>query len=137
MAGDPLAGLRRALGQLAKVPSQASAEAADGINRLIQQEYDAGTDPYGRPWSPLKASTLARGRTPPPLTASRQMRDKTRAVPMSGGGIQLEAPSPANFHQSGTSVMAKRPILPEHGLPAAWKGEIDKAVTNAIKRTVK
>ena len=137
MAGDPLAGLRKALGQLARVPAQASKEAADGINKLIQQEFDAGTDPYGRAWAPLKASTLARGRKPPPLTASGQMRAKTKASPLSGGGLSLEAPSPANFHQSGTSRMAKRAILPDKGLPRAWKAEIDKAVTNAIKRTLK
>lgn len=137
MAGDPLAGLRRALGQLAKVPAQASTEAAKGINDLIQQEFDQGTDPYGKAWDPLKASTLAKGRTPPPLTATRKMRSGTKAKPMSGGGISLEAPSPANFHQSGTSVMAKRPILPEHGLPATWKAEIDKAVDNAVKRRMK
>lgn len=137
MPSDPLAGLRRALGQLAKVPSQASKEASDGINRLIQQEFSAGTDPYGRGWADLKPSTIAKGRHSPPLTATGQMRARTKASPMSGGGIQLEAPSPANFHQSGTVVMAKRAILPDKGLPVAWKAEIDKAVTNTIKRTVK
>jgi len=136
MPGDPLAGLRRALGQLAKVPAQASKDAAAGINRLLQAEYDKGADPYNRPWAPLKASTLARGRRPPPLTNKRNMRDGTKAVVLPGAGIGLVAPSPANFHQSGTKNMAKRPILPEKGLPVAWKAEIDKAVTANIKRTM-
>lgn len=136
MAGDPLAGLRRALGQLAKVPAQASVEAAAGINRLLKQEYANGTDPYGKAWAPLKPSTIAKGRRPPPLTASGTMRAGTVAKPMPGGGIQLEAPSPANFHQYGTKVMAKRAILPDKGLPATWKAEIDKAVQAAIKRTM-
>jgi hypothetical protein len=118
------------------VPAQASTEAAAGINRLLQQEYSQGSDPYGKPWAPLKASTLSKGRSPPPLTASGQMRGGTKATPMSGGGIQIEAPSPANFHQSGTKNMAKRPILPEKGLPVAWKAEIDKAVDTQVKRTM-
>ncbi len=137
MASDPLAGLRRTLGQLAKVPAQASTEAAAGINRLIQQEYSGGTDPYGKAWAPLKPSTLAKGRSAPPLTATERMRAGTKARPLPGGGVALEAPSPANFHQYGTKVMAKRAILPDKGMPAAWKAEVDKAVTAAIKRTVK
>ena len=136
MAGDPLAGLRRALGQLAKVPAQASKDAAAGIDKLLQREYLNGADPYGKPWTPLKPSTIAKGRRNPPLTASGAMRSGTRARPLPGGGISIEAPSPANFHQSGTKNMAKRPILPEKGLPVAWKAEIDKAVTANIKRTM-
>lgn len=136
MVADPLAGLRRALGQLAKVPAQASTEAAAGINRLLQREYSDGADPYGKPWAPLKPSTLAKGRSAPPLTATGRMRAGTKARPLPGGGISIEAPSPANFHQSGTKVMAKRAILPEKGLPVAWKAEIDKAVTASIKRTM-
>jgi len=134
MAGDPLAGLRRTLAALAKVPAQAAPEAAKGISKLLQQEYAQGTDPYGKQWAELKASTLARGRRPPPLTASGQMRRGTKAKPMSGAGIALEAPSPANYHQSGTHVMAKRMILPDKGLPAAWRAEIDSAVKKTIKQ---
>lgn len=137
MSGDPLAGLRRTLGQLAKVPSQASQAVATELTKLLQQEYAAGTDPYGKQWAALKPSTLARGRRPPPLDATGRMKSSTKAVPLSGGGVGLVADSPANFHQSGTRKMAKRMILPDKGLPAAWKQAIDTAVDAQLKRATK
>lgn len=114
--------LARNIAQLARVPSRAAALAAPGIAREIQHEFDRGVDPYGRPWKPLKPSTLARGRHPPPLTDTREMRDgiAVRPLPAAGIAITFARDVPAIFHQRGTRFMALRAILPTNVLPKAW-----------------
>lgn len=130
--------LERNLRKLAEVPSQASKEAADGITIELQKEYTTGSDPYGKPWAPLKPSTLRRGRRPPPLTATGKMRDGTKAKPMAGGGVQLEVGRPQGvFHQYGTRIMAARRILPQKALPKAWGQILREAASNAINKVFK
>jgi hypothetical protein len=126
--------LKANLANLARVPSQAAREASDGINKSIQQEYDAGKDPYGKAWAPLRPATLAKGRTPPPLTASGKMRGKTLAKPLQSIGIGLELPFPGVFHQKGTRKMRARPVLPYGGMPRAWTAAIKVATARALAK---
>src|SRR5690606_17437543 len=67
-------GLARALRELVRVPSQIAGAVSDAINDRIQAGFDQGTDPYGSPWAELAPYTLAKGRTPPPLTESGGLR---------------------------------------------------------------
>jgi hypothetical protein len=130
--------LARNLERLAHVPSQASASAAERISGLLQDEFDAGNDPYGRAWAPLRPSTLRAGRTPPPLTNTRAMRDGLTVAPLSGGGIGVSfaSPTPAVFHQKGTSRMVARKILPEGTMPKTWNAAIVAASSEAVARAM-
>lgn len=136
LTGDfrKLALLKANLAKLARVPSQASAEASKDINQLIDREYAEGKDPYGKPWAPLRSATLATGRTPPPLTATGKMRKGTLARPLPSIGIGLQLPSPGIFHQRGTRRMRARPILPYGGMPRAWSAAIRTATARALAR---
>ena len=137
-SGDSRALLNLAarLRELASVPSQAAKDASESISDLIQTEFDAGTDPYGKSWAPLRPATLKKGRHPPPLTDTHEMRDSIDVQPMKGAGIQITMnETPAIFHQKGTVKMAKRPILPDGPrMPNTWVEAIAEATEDAVQR---
>ncbi len=119
-----MAGLDAMLSRLSDVPRQTAQEVAPALNRLVQAGFDAGTDPYGQAWKPLRAATLRKGRRPPPLSASRDMRGAFTIRPSTGGraGLRLVVGAPyARFHQTGTRYMARRELAPSKGLPASWR----------------
>lgn len=131
------------LGELSTVPSRAAAEAAGELNDLLREQYATGTDPYGRPWAPLRPATLAKGRQPPPLFDTGDMAEGTGARPAQGAGIELNVPFPGGAHQRGSRNVPwntrnpARPILPdEDELPEAWQAAIEKAADNATARVM-
>lgn len=130
-----IGGLQRSLSALASVPSRAAGPASASINALLRQEYAQGTDPYGRAWAPLAASTLRRGRRPPPLTATGRMRDGTLANPLRGSGVSVVLPFPGVIHMGGSSRgLPARPPLPRGGqLPRAWRDAVNRAVVMSFR----
>jgi len=124
----------RALRELARVPAQISKPVAAAITKQMRRDFAAGVDPYQRTYTPLTASSLKRGRRPPPL---RKYRSYSTARPLPGGGIAMVNVHPqAGFHQTGTSRMAKRIVLPDGVVPAAWSAIIRKEFKAAVKRRV-
>lgn len=131
MAAADFFRLANALRKLAAVPSQVSKDAAAEITELLLDQYAGGTDPRGNRWKDLAASTIAKGRTPPPGTETFQMRDSTRAVPGSGAGILLEVgPAYATYYD------AVRNIFPRDGLPPSWREAIRKALEARARKAV-
>jgi phage gpG-like protein len=122
--------LNGTLRALSEVPSRVAADASVRIAGLIDGSFDAGTDPYGRPWAPLSTYTLAKGRFPPPLTDSGAMRASIDVHPTAGAGIEVTLDSEyATFHQTGTRYMPQRQILPQSaGLAPSWREAIAEAV---------
>lgn len=141
-----LASLQESLAQLADVPRKVAIVAAPKIAELIEAEFETGADPYGRAWAPLAASTVARGRTPPPLTDTRDLRDRTTVTPRPGGraGIQIKmGRAYGQFHQTGFKIhnargkrAPKRAILPDHGMPASWRKAIVAAFAASTRATM-
>lgn len=137
-------GLASAIASLNKVPEAAAREAAPKLTLLLQEQFDRGLDPYGRPWQPLAPRTLARGRRPPPLTDTGRLRGGTGAVARGGGqpGIQLVAGAEyGKFAQFGFRVRGKavpaREIFPTLGLPLAWALVIKNVMRRAVRATLK
>lgn len=121
----------RALRELAKVPARVAREAAGDITKLMRKNFAAGRDPYGRAYAPLTAGSLQRGRRPPPL---RKFRSRAVATPMAGSGISIRINHPqAGFHQTGTSRMAQRIVMPDGPVPAPWRAAIAKRLHDAVK----
>lgn len=120
--------LARNIGRLAAVPSRMAPAASREISRLIERQFSEGRDPYGRAWAPLKPSTLARGRRPPPLTDTGRMRGAVEVRPMQGAGIEITfgSATPAIFHQYGTKKMAARPMLPRGTFPSTWARALER-----------
>jgi hypothetical protein len=130
VTGDGAAALRkmgdllRIVEMLSDVPARTAAIASPQLDRLVRQQFANGTDPYGRPWAPLKPATLARGRRPPPLTASGRLAAGTgvKVRPGKRAGLVFKIGAPyGTFHQTGTRYMQARRILPQQGLPREWR----------------
>ena len=128
------ANLQKMIRSLASVPSQVARGASDGIAREIQAEFDAGCDPFGHPWAELKPATLDKGRFPPPLTDTGNMRDGVTVQPLPGAGIGVTIPDPGVHHQYGTKYMAARPIFPDR-MPDTWQRAIADASEAAFRRS--
>jgi len=137
MAFKGLQRLNGTLRALADVPSRASAAAAARIATLIDDSFSAGLDPYGRPWAPLMASTLARRpwRGAPPLTDTGALRASVRVVPLPSAGISITMAAPGPFHQMGTRYMAQRQIFPQSGgIAPSWRQAIAQSITEAMRK---
>lgn len=120
--------LEQSIAKLAEIPRKIAEDVAPTINALIQKQFDEGKDPYGRAWAPLKPSTLRSGRNPPPLTDTKRMRDGTKVYVLRANyaGLRIVVGEPYGyFHQVGTKDMVARRILPDAGIPAAWKQAFD------------
>lgn len=114
-----------------------SLKAATVVNRIVEDQFALGVDPDGRSWAALKDSTRAKGRTPPPLTASGKMRRKAQAIP-GVKSITEKIPSPAGFHQTGTKNMDQRALVPSGNyLPPRWSTPLEAAGVEVISSQLK
>jgi hypothetical protein len=136
--------VQRTLDRLAELPRKLAVAAAPDITRLLQAQFQVGVDSYGDRWRPLKASTIAKGRSNPPLTASGRLRDGSKARPTPGGnraGLQVVVgASYGAFHQVGfrvyhTRVLPRR-VLPNRGLPKAWSGILIQRARELARKAV-
>lgn len=121
--------IRKTIEELAYLPHKLAVVAAPDITRSLQLQFATGTDPYGRPWAPLKPSTL-RKHGPPPLTDTGRLKSGTFARAGRGGILIEVGASYGAFHQVGfrrgkTRVPARK-ILPSRGMPAAWRTILDR-----------
>jgi hypothetical protein len=134
--------LQRTLDRLIELPRKIAAEAKPDIDKLLRAQFRDGVDPYGRPWAPLRPSTIATGRRAPPLTGfTRQLRDGTM-VKLGGGnraGLRIQVGKPYGyFHQVGFRVgstrVQPRRILPQQGMPRAWSAALNRAASSLARR---
>lgn len=116
-----------------RVVAAVAREMQGELRNILADEFNAGVDPEGASWAPLKKATLARGRTPPPLTATGKMRRSIKAVRRpTSVAIDATALEPAVFHQHGTKHMAARPIWPAEGsVPDRYAKRLEEAALRA------
>lgn len=133
-------GMQRELNRMPMaLRNRVSVAVKDEINLLLQEQFDAGMDPAGRPWTPLARSTLRRGRHPPPLTDTGRMRAHVRAVRV-GTNVAIESELPAAYHQRGNARLPRRlprrPIWPEptEAMPERYETRIALAANTAIMK---
>ena len=117
-----------ALDGLRDLVPEIALEASIEIFETTDSLFVLGADPYGETWAPLAPATLAKGRTPPPLTDTGAMRESLR-VAVTETAIVASLENPAGYHQDGTRYMPARPVLPDYarGLPDAWRASITDA----------
>lgn len=131
--------LRANLNRLARVPAAVATEGSKEIAKRIEKEFATGRDPYGAAWKPLAVSTRRRGRRPPPLSDTREMRKGVRVKPMPHAGIGItftNKPAVAGLHQRGARRMPARKILPAAGFPAAWRAALDAVTERELAKAV-
>jgi hypothetical protein len=98
------------------LPDRVALRAAGKIAAVLDEQFAAGTDPYGDPWADLKRGG------PSHLTETGAMHADS-SVSARGATIVVTVPDPGGFHQSGTRYMPARKPLPEQsrGLPPAYE----------------
>lgn len=143
---DEIGRLQQTIRRLSDLPRQTAIEAQGPLNKLLQDEFRLGQDPYGKPWAPVTQRTLAmrlKSRSPIPLTDTRELRDGTVVEARAGGraGLTIRLGAPYGyFHQVGFRVGSRpvpaRPVLPDRGVPAAWKRVLEAAARRAARRLV-
>jgi len=116
---------------------------APTIRSNVEAQFAKGVNPYDTPWKPLRPATLAKGRTPPPLTETGALR---RSIKVTANGYTLRviaADLVAGLHQNGwtrsrikrrkgkvvgkTTIgpgATKRQILPDGRIPNVWRQQI-------------
>ena len=101
--------------------------AAPEIERLLTEQFWAGTDPFGATWAPLvktgDASHLIKTGA---LLSSLHITGRP-------GGFDFEMADYGGYHQYGTSKMVARPILPLGGeYPDSWDAAVADAVVQML-----
>lgn len=130
-SGAGFASVARKFGRLADDGEDAMADAAtEAADAQLARQYRTETGPSGAKWAPKK-----RPNGKPTLEASGDMKAGTKAERGPGPTVLLSVPDPAQYHQSGTSRMVARPILPNGSLEGEWQEAIDEAAHKAIHET--
>ena len=131
----PLASkLSAAIKSLAGVQSRVAKEASREIKKQIEKDFAKGQSPYGTAWAPLAPATLAKGRTPPPLTDTGKGLKGILVNPMRGAGISVVSTvGYMGVHQKGTPDIPARKFMPEGTLPPSWRRAIKRAADKVLK----
>jgi phage gpG-like protein len=125
-----------ALSKLVQVPSQIAPAVAKKIKRDLEYRFDAGIDPYGKPWAALRPATLAKGRHPPPLTDTHAGRESVTVVPVKDAGVQISVGvAYMGIHQAGDPPrMVARRFLPVSRLPPDWKAIWELELVRGVRK---
>jgi hypothetical protein len=136
MAGA--ADLAARLAELAKIPSRVAARVASDIDAQLKGEFDHGVNAYGNAWKPLLPQTIRRKRGDARiLRRTDQLSAETGAKPAAGAGIEITSLDYGSFHQTGTSRMVARKILPDGGaLPKPWTESIQSALDDEFGKAL-
>lgn len=128
-----LRGFEQSLRRLADVPAKVAEKGAEAIAEQIDQQFASGTDAYGNAWAPHAPATVARWGEHPILELTGALRGEVDVHPLPGTGIAIELGELASLHQSGTSRMPARPILPSGTFPAAWREALEQAAAESFE----
>ena len=128
---DGLADASTKIGALEGLPEKIADALPAEFAPLLDEQFSTGLDPYGDPWAPLAPSTIAMGRSPPPLTDTGIMH-ASASITSSGAVVTMTVDDPAGFHQTGTKHMPTREVLPsdERGLPSAYELAIRRVASD-------
>lgn len=133
-----LEAMSEAFKRLSEVPSRAAKAVSADLSKFVEEEFDTGSDPYGRSWAALAERTLRKGRKPPPLTDTGAMRGSVEIRPAQGAGVQISIGEPYSvYHQQGTSRMPARKMLPEGDLPPKWNNAVVIRTREAFNQGLK
>ncbi len=129
--------LGRLVRELGGVPSRASSALADRLTERMRDCFTTESDPYGVPWAPLKASTVRRkGGNAVVLYRTGETGASCYARPMGGAGVALTAGGAAVWHMTDSGTRPARKVLPDHGLPPAWREDVAAVLGAEVARSM-
>lgn len=107
------------------------------IHLLTMLRFETETDPWGRPWAPLASSTVKRRR----LGSRRILQDtgnlrrsytwrvgRHQVAVGTFGRVNGKPPGYARYHQTGTSRMPARKMLPEKPWPKTYTEAVETVI---------
>jgi phage gpG-like protein len=100
------------------------------LTNLVDERFQDRAAPNGTPWAPRKPPTGSW----PILEKTGRMRRSFKVVATAAQVKVLNDTEYLKFHQTGTSKMVARPVLPTGDMPPEWDRRVDAAVSNAIDR---
>lgn len=122
-------GFAKTLRSLAGIRSQVAVEARDKFFALLDDGFNAGTDPYGTPWAAISAEWAARKGHSLPGTHTYAMRGTLRVETQGGAGLVMTVGAPhAMFFDKA------RRLLPDNGLPASWREALAAIYAARLKK---
>jgi phage virion morphogenesis protein len=125
---------------------------AYSLTQRARSTLDAGTDPWGTPWTPLAPATIARRRdhSDKPLSDTGHLL-ASLASALSAGVAEIrigKSDSPASIHQFGGKAgrgnkvtIPARPMLPIKpggvvDMPPTWAVELVDAMTSHVEAAI-
>ncbi len=141
MGGATSPGLKGAISRIEKFATgmrpAVAKRLSPKINERIRDMFTNETDPYGRPWAPLKASTLRRKRYSAggPIILSRtfELGNSSYAL-YTGKRVVITYGEAGQYAHEGDSGRGNRPprlLLPSLGIPKTWKVDLEAATNEA------
>ena len=113
---------------------------APRIDQRIRDMFTNETDPYGRKWAPLAASTLRRKRNSPGgsiiLSRTFELANSSYAL-YTGKRVVITIGESGQHAQEGDTGRGNRPprlVLPSLGIPKLWKQDAEFATIEAAKQ---
>lgn len=128
--------LKAMVGRLEQVRPSVARKLAPKLDRRLQSCFDTGTDPYGKPWAKLKASTVIRKRGDTRILIRSGMSRALTYVAALGQGVAFTIGGALGWHMNPTANRVARRILPIFGLPATWRQDCVDVAGEAFAKIV-
>lgn len=101
---------------------------AEEARELVLEGFDEERAPDGAAWAPI---THRIGRI---LQDTGQLRNSWKVKKVTARGFTVSASAKhASYHQTGTSRMPARPMVPGGDLPGSWRRAFESAATDYLK----
>lgn len=129
--------LQRLARNLATIAAKVSPAIAERLQERVRDTYANEQDPYGNPWAPLAESTVRRkGGNSVILTRTGASQADCGARALAGAGVAVYANGAAGWHQEAHGSRPARPVLPDRGLPPAWRDDIEAETSAAFAKAL-
>jgi len=121
----------------AEIPQRLAKELAPMLDERTRDMFANEADPYGRPWAPLKASTIRRKKGNSVILYRANLLGPGTYVLYTGRRLVFTYGPAAQYAQDGDQGRGNRPprlLAPTFGIPATWKLDAKRAQAAIAKR---
>lgn len=123
----------------AEAPQRLAKELAPMLDERTRDMFANESDPYGKPWAPLKASTIRRKKGNSVILYRANLLGPGTYVLYTGRRLVFTYGPAAQYAQDGDQGRGNRPprlLAPAYGIPKTWKDDAVRAQAAVAKRGV-
>jgi len=111
----------------AEVPQRLAKELAPMLDERTRDMFANEADPYGKPWAPLKASTIRRKKGNAVILYRNNNLGPGTYVLYTGRRLVFTYGPAAQYAQDGSDNRVPRLVAPAYGIPATWREDARRA----------